>query len=492
MSCNKKSKGKNFFHSVTFQSWVYFLALSFLIIVIMLASFLTIYGLSYSREKFKDAQKTGKLIVASLPEHAMSEEENEAFHEILEQNCRALAMSVAIFTTDDINSSQDSDYHVVLYYGHVDDGNDDAFVMVNDIDYLDYLRNSNNNFFSYSTKIKRGTLLTMGASKVVDGQRVYFYMTAFVDDMDRSFNFVSRLIFSISLIVFALSVVFVFFITRHVSGPLVSFTKEIKKSREDDDYVFEVEGNGYSEIDELAQTLNESVNAQKKTEELRRDLIANVSHDLRTPLTMIKAYAELIRDLSGDVPEKRVEHCEIIINEVDTLNILVGDLLNLSKIQSGTVEIKKKEESITKLVLSVLERLDIFRLRDGYEFIVDIQEDCLAECDYSKMEQAIYNLICNAINYTGKDKKVFVNLTKNEGVIRFEVVDTGKGIKQDEIDTIWNKYYRSKRTKRGVAGSGIGLSIVQSIFDKHGIKYGVLSEENKGSTFWFEIEESKN
>lgn len=490
MSYKNKEKGKRFFNSVTFQSWASFLALSFLIITIMMVSFLTIYGLTYSRERQNDAQKTAQLIIASLPSHAMTDVENEAYHDLLEENCRPLSMSVVVFKCEDLETATVDNCEVVMFFGHVDDSGKGGLV-VGDENYIVKLKETQGKYFCYSTVTKNGSLLTMGASKLVDGKPVYFYMTAFVENVDRSIRFMTRLNLSIALIVFAVSIVFVFFITRHVSGPLVNFTKEIKKARNDENYVFQVEGNGYSEIDELAQTLNDSVNASKKTEELRRDIIANVSHDLRTPLTMIKAYAEMIRDLSGDNPQKRDEHCEIIINEVDVLNTLVGDLLDLSKIQAGTVEIIKSRESITKLVLSVLERLDIFRIRDGYDFIVDIQDDCYAECDYARTEQAVYNLICNAINYTGDDKKIFVSLKNNNGTIRFEVRDTGKGIKKDEIENIWNKYYRSKRTKRGVAGSGIGLSIVQNVFEKQSIKYGVESEENNGSTFWFEIEQSE-
>ena len=104
------------------------------------------------------------------------------------------------------------------------------------------------------------------------------------------------------------------------------------------------------------------------------------------------------------------------------------------------------------------------------------------------MEQVIYNLVGNAINYTGSDNKVYINLIKEKKKIRIEIKDTGKGIKKEETDKVWDKYYKTEKNyKRNTVGTGIGLSIVKNIFILHGFKYGIISEEKKGSTFWFEI-----
>jgi signal transduction histidine kinase len=133
----------------------------------------------------------------------------------------------------------------------------------------------------------------------------------------------------------------------------------------------------------------------------------------------------------------------------------------------------------------------MFVERDGYEFVTDIDMNLTCDCDSKRIEQAIYNLVCNAINYTGADKKIYISLKKaDNGNIRFAVRDTGKGIKKEEIERIWDRYYRANQTKRSVAGSGIGLSVVQSVLLRHGMDFGVESEVGNGSTFWFEAKES--
>ena len=206
---------------------------------------------------------------------------------------------------------------------------------------------------------------------------------------------------------------------------------------------------------------------------------------------MIKAYAEMERDLKIS-KEKHDSNMNIIIEEVDRLNILVNDILNLSKLESNMDTINKEEIDLTALINTILNRFKIFAWTKNYEFIFNYSEKLIIEADKQKLEQVIYNLIGNAINYTGADNKVFINIINNKKNIRVEIKDTGKGIKKEEIDKVWDKYYKTeKKYKRNTIGTGIGLSIVKNIFNLHNFKYGIESIENKGSTFWFEIPKNK-
>ena len=229
-----------------------------------------------------------------------------------------------------------------------------------------------------------------------------------------------------------------------------------------------------------------------KTDELRRDLLANVSHDLKTPLTMIKAYAEMVRDISYKDDEKRDEHLNIIISETDRLNILVNDLLNLSKMQADADTLKKENFDLTKEIKEIIKKYEIIKETENYIFQIEVPEKAIIYADKNKINQVIYNLINNAINYTGEDKTVTIRMREEKNKYIIEISDTGKGIKKEEIDLIWNKYYKNEKNhKRNIVGTGIGLSIVKTILEHHHFEYGVNSIKNKGTTFYFKVEKAK-
>ena len=219
---------------------------------------------------------------------------------------------------------------------------------------------------------------------------------------------------------------------------------------------------------------------------MQKELIANVSHDFKTPLTMIKAYASMIKEISGDIPEKRNKHAQVIEDEADKLASLVADVLDLSKITSGIDEVKRSSVNMSKSLTEIIRRFDYFTETQGYEFIVHIDDDLYASVDELKIGQALYNLISNAVNYTGEDKKVYIRLVKETDTqFVFTVTDTGAGISKEELPHIWERYYRSQEAhKRPVKGTGLGLSIVKAILDRHRLEYGVDSTEGQGTTFY--------
>ena len=271
-----------------------------------------------------------------------------------------------------------------------------------------------------------------------------------------------------------------------ISKPIVEITKKANRLAQGD---FEVDFHGanYStEMVELAETLNFARDELSKTDKMQKELIANVSHDFKTPLTMIKAYASMIMEISGDVPEKRNKHAQVIVDEADRLASLVGDVLDLSKLQSGIEALKKNVLDMSSYTYEVLERFAYLKDTQGYVFEADVDEDLYTLADELKIGQVLYNLIGNAVNYTGEDKKVYVRLKKEtKDTFRFSVTDTGVGIKAEEINEIWDRYYRSSEThKRPVKGMGLGLSIVKTILNRHELIFGVESEVGKGSTFY--------
>ena len=179
----------------------------------------------------------------------------------------------------------------------------------------------------------------------------------------------------------------------------------------------------------------------------------------------------------------------VIIEEVDRLTYLVNDILDLSKIQSDIEDLNYTEFDINELIINILKRYEILKETENYHFIYKNKRTILVvTADKKKIEQVIYNLLNNAINYTGDDKKVIIKLEKITDAIRIEISDTGKGIKKGDIPYIWDRYYKNKKKhKRNLVGTGLGLSIVKEILEKHNYKYGVTSKEGKGTTFYFEI-----
>ncbi|MBQ8171911.1 MAG: sensor histidine kinase [Oscillospiraceae bacterium] len=247
----------------------------------------------------------------------------------------------------------------------------------------------------------------------------------------------------------------------------------------------------FEELKQLSETLEQAAKEIARSDDLRRELTANISHDLRTPLTMIKAYAEMIRDLSGDDPVKRERHLKIIIDETDRLSSLVNDILDLSKLQAGVAEMNIEKFNFADRLNGVVSRFDILRENDGVNIELNAGASILIEADPVKLEQVVYNLINNAVTYTGDDNTVIIRLYRTtDRTVRFEVTDHGDGIAPEALPYIWDRYYkvsdRSKTHKRAKMGSGIGLSIVKSILEAHDFRYGVSSEVGKGSTFWFE------
>lgn len=297
------------------------------------------------------------------------------------------------------------------------------------------------------------------------------------------------------MLITAILILFAFvislFMARRIARPIDKITKSAEKLAKGD-FNTHFDGRGYLEVRKLADTLTYAEKELMRVDTMQRDLIANVSHDLRTPLTMLKAYAEMIRDLSGDNPTKRNEHLGIIINETDRLSAMVNDILDLSKLESGRQKLSLSEFEIKDKLTAIIGRFKGISDQMGYHIHFTPDEERVVYCDIVKIEQVIYNLINNAINYTGDDKQVYIRQINEPDGVLIEVEDTGDGIEEDKIKLIFDKYYRSENHKREVVGTGLGLSIVKAVLKLHGYDYGVRSVIGKGSTFWFKISDSAN
>lgn len=316
--------------------------------------------------------------------------------------------------------------------------------------------------------------------------KAMIFVYASLDPIGSTVDILRSQLYQITFIVLLLAFVISFFISWQISRPITKITKSARQLAQGD-YNIAFEGGGYGEVDELSKTLNFAASEISKVDSMHRDLIASVSHDLRTPLTMIKAYAEMIRDISGEDRNRRDEHIGVIIDEADRLGVLVGDILDMSRIDSGRININPAPYEISSRLIELMQRYDALIENDGYSFDISIEPNLTINADSVRIEQVMLNLINNAVTYTGDDGRIFVRLYKDENRVRFEVRDTGDGISAEAIPFIWDKFYKVNTShKRAVVGTGLGLYIVKNTLEMHGFKYGVDSTEGKGSTFWFE------
>ena len=328
----------------------------------------------------------------------------------------------------------------------------------------------------------------MSATKL--SNNLYIFISTSLIPLDSTINIIEQQLIVVSIVVLLLSIVVAYFISKRLSLPITKISKAAKLiSKGKLKTKFETTSD-IKELVDLTNALNDMKDELSKTEELQKDLMANVSHDLKTPLTMIKAYAELILDININDKEKCKNNLTIIIEEVNRLNELVNDILALTKVENDLDKLDISSFGLIKLIEKIVKQHNIYVIKDGYsiEFIHNNIKELIIDADKKKIEQVIYNLLNNALNYTGEDKKVIIKIVEDDKDYTIMVIDSGKGIDKKEIDHIFDRYYRSKKNhKRYVYGTGLGLSIVKNILLLHNFDYGVTSKKNKGTTFYFKI-----
>ncbi len=352
-------------------------------------------------------------------------------------------------------------------------------------DVINALNKSDKYYTTYTVDIKEANSRGLVYVSYVDDY--YYVITANIDPISSVTNIQASQLVYITLLIMLVAIGLSLYISNRLIKPINKITKQAKKLGKGElDINFEK--SEYDEINTLSDTLNYSAKELKKTDTLRKELIANVSHDIKTPITIIKAYSEMIKDISGDNKEKREEHLDVIINQTDLLTRLIGDMMDLSKLETTVYELKKEHFDITEEIKNIVTGFEY--LKDyNFEFQNDLSnENSTVLADKLKINQVLYNLISNAVNYVGEDKKIIIKTTYNPNIdkVKVEVIDHGKGI--EDTTHIFDRYYKSNdKYRKSGFGTGLGLSIVKNILELHKFKYGVESEVGKGTTFYFNL-----
>jgi signal transduction histidine kinase len=292
---------------------------------------------------------------------------------------------------------------------------------------------------------------------------------------------IQLIITSVLLVVLALAISYL--VARRLSRPISKLNSAAKRLASGD-----LSGNfpagSYPEISELAQTLNYAAAELSRTDNLQKELIANISHDIRTPLTMIAGYAEYMRDFPA---EDHRESIDVIVGEADRLRGLVNDILDVSRISAGVSKNHPRVFDFSESLSGFISNYNHLIEPQGYRIEFDSLPEVWINADEGRLLQAVGNMLNNALSHIGPDKLIEVRQTVSGEMMRLEIRDHGCGIAPQDLPHIWERYYRTGPTPAGHSGSGLGLSIVAGIMQQHGAKYGVSSKVGEGSTFWFEI-----
>lgn len=323
----------------------------------------------------------------------------------------------------------------------------------------------------------------------LDNEAYYVFINTPYELLESTIDVLQTQFFFIIIGVLFLGGFIAFVISRLFSKPIINMSNSARNLAKGMKNV-NFEQGGYTEIDNLADTLNYATQEMAKTDNLRTDLLANISHDIRTPLTMISAYAEMIQDISGDDPIKRNQHLEIIQSEVEQLNKLLTDMMTLSQMQSDPTRLIEQEFNINALVKSIVSSFKVVSSQQSVMIEVVGSINRMVLGDEIKLRQVIVNYISNAIKFIGEDRLVVIRLLEIEetGYARVEVEDHGDGIKVEDINYVWDRYYKvNKNYQRARQGTGLGLAICKAICERGNYPYGVISEVGKRTTFFVEI-----
>ncbi|WP_370807883.1 sensor histidine kinase [Eubacterium ramulus] len=305
------------------------------------------------------------------------------------------------------------------------------------------------------------------------------------------------------------SLLVAFFTTRHITKPLQQLT-DISKRMVDLDFNAKYESNRSNsyEVEELGNHINrlsenlertiselktanvelqDDIEKKIQIDEMRKEFLSNVSHELKTPLALIQGYAEGLQECINDDAESREFYCDVIIDEADKMNRMVKKLLTLNQLEFGNDQVVMVRFDMTELVRGVANSTKILMEQKGIRLELDNLEEAWVWGDEFKVEEVITNYMSNAINHADGGKVIRVFYTRFEDKLRVSVFNTGQPIPEDDIDKIWVKFYKvDKARTREYGGSGIGLSIVKAIMDSFHQQCGVINHED-GVEFWMEL-----
>lgn len=315
-------------------------------------------------------------------------------------------------------------------------------------------------------------------------EKQVLYVSTTLDPIGSTADIIRFQLVCVTIISVIIAVILAFWIAKHFSTPIsvISIQAETLGSENFSDNIQE---NFCKELYELSKTLAHTNARLNENNDFQKTLLANISHDLRTPLALIKTYTEEIKDF-GDEKDLRNNDCDIVLKETDRLSALVNEILEFTKIQSTKNSIIFESVDFSVTANNVIHQFEGIFAGNGGTIETDIESNIILSGNPKQLERLVYNLIDNAIRHTGESKKISVRLKKNDEKAILSVEDYGNGIPQEELTHIWERYYTYRqRNKQGV--SGLGLAIVKEITDTHKGTCSITSQLGAGSCFYITL-----
>ena len=314
----------------------------------------------------------------------------------------------------------------------------------------------------------------------------------------------------VAIIAIVVGSVLILFISKKATDPikkLYLISDDMKKLNFEAKYVsdnpyrneIDVLGENMNELSESLETaikdlknaniaLKQDIAKKEEIDEMRKEFLSNVSHELKTPIALIQGYAEGLKEGINDDEESRNFYCEVIMDEASRMNMMVKKLMTLNSLEFGNESANMERFDIVELIRNYLRSAAMLARQKEVTVKFDDYPPIFVWGDEFRTEEVLRNYFSNALNHIEGDKIVEVKLTMMENVVRISVFNTGQPIPEDSIEHIWEKFYKvDKARTREYGGSGIGLSIVKAIMDSMGQKYGVINYDN-GVEFYFELE----
>ena len=318
-------------------------------------------------------------------------------------------------------------------------------------------------------------------------EKAILYIGATIDTVGASVTVISIQLVWVTILSVVVGFVLSWFIARRFSIPVTLLSEKAKLLGEKN-YSPEFKKGFCTELDELSDTLDRTNKNLNESRDFQIELLSNVSHDLRTPLTMIKGYAEMIRDISWEDEKQCSEDVSVIIKEADRLTALVNEILEYSELKSDGGEKKFEKIDLSSLVKRTAVSFENLKKPDGITVEKSIEETIFVNGSESRLERALYNLMDNAARHTDESRKIKVSLSAGNQGIEISVEDYGNGIDENELEHIWGRYYTS-RMRKGNGVSGLGLAIVKQIAEMHKGSCYAYSQKGKGSSFVIRLPE---
>lgn len=336
----------------------------------------------------------------------------------------------------------------------------------------------------------------------------YFIIRTPLESIRESVTLSNLFFVIVGLVVAVISGVVIWLFARRFTKPITELT-DISRRMTNLDFEAKYTGKSANEIDvlgenfnrmsgELETTISELKTAnnelqkdiEKKTQidEVRKEFLNNVSHELKTPIALVQGYAEGLKDNISEDEESREFYCDVIIDESAKMNTMVKKLLTLNQLEFGNDQVVMERFDLVALISGVLQASDILIRQKEAEICFDAEEVVYVWGDEFKVEEVVTNYLTNALNHLNGEKKIDIRLHREAGVVRTSVFNTGEPIPEEDLEKVWIKFYKvDKARTREYGGSGIGLSIVKAIMESMNQQCGAKNYDN-GVEFWFTLE----